>query len=286
MKKIISSFILIFIIILTGCEKEVSYPITLSSTYYKESKFIDIDSKKLNKLIDSKESFVLFVYQPLCINSYEFNKVLTDFINNYGLTIYKVPFSDIKDTKLGDTIKYYPSFVIYNNGEIVDYLDAESDSDIEYYKSVDNFKDWLDDYITFNENSNKNYIEDEKEEENKKIDAILDDVEYSEDKINIYFFWGKGCPHCEEEFEFFESIQNEFGDYINIHSFEVWYNKDNEDLLEEFSSRMGDTVRGVPYTIIGKKSFTGFSSDYEEDMLKAIKDQYKNSYDVYFDEDK
>ena len=49
---------------------------------------------------------------------------------------------------------------------------------------------------------------------------------------------------------------------------------------------MGDEVKGVPYTIIGKETFTGFSEDYEENMLNAIKNQYKNSYDVYFDETK
>lgn len=284
MKKFICSFILIFTLIITGCKNE-DYPITLSNKNYKESKFVDIDSKKLNKLVKEEESFVLFIYQPLCVTSYEFNKVLTEFLNEYKLAIYKIPFSEIKGTSLEDKVKYYPSFVVYNKGEVVDYLDAESDEDTEYYKTVNAFKDWLDDYITFDVNESNNYVSNTKKE-NKKNDTILEDVEYSKDKINIYFFWGKGCPHCEEEFEFFESIQNEFGDYINIHSFEVWYNKDNEELLEEFSSRMGDTVRGVPYTIIGKKTFTGFSSDYEEDMLKAIKEQYKNSYDVYFDKDK
>ena len=29
--------------------------------------------------------------------------------------------------------------------------------------------------------------------------------------------------------------------------------------------------------------FSGFSKNYEEQFLKAIKEQYHNSYDVYFD---
>ena len=49
----------------------------------------------------------------------------------------------MKETELKEYIKYYPSLVIYYEGEIVDYLDTNSDSDSEYYKSVDGFKKWF-----------------------------------------------------------------------------------------------------------------------------------------------
>lgn len=47
---------------------------------------------------------------------------------------------------------------------------------------------------------------------------------------------------------------------------------------------MGDTTNGVPYTIIGEKSFFGFGESSKEEFLKAIEEQYQNNYDVYFDE--
>jgi len=47
---------------------------------------------------------------------------------------------------------------------------------------------------------------------------------------------------------------------------------------------MGDKVTGVPYTIIGKKSFTGFGEKSKINFIQAIESQYKNSYDVYFDQ--
>lgn len=46
---------------------------------------------------------------------------------------------------------------------------------------------------------------------------------------------------------------------------------------------MGDEAKGVPYTIIGNKSFTGFNEEDKKDLIDAIESQYKNSYDVYFD---
>ena len=104
-----------------------------------------------------------------------------------------------------------------------------------------------------------------------------------EEKIRLYLFHQNGCPHCEEEFKFLKSIETEYGKYFTLNTFEVWYSKDNAKILEQFANAMGDEVKGVPYTIIGNKTFSGFSKKYEEQFLNAIKDQYHNSYDVYFD---
>ena len=45
---------------------------------------------------------------------------------------------------------------------------------------------------------------------------------------------------------------------------------------------MGDEVKGVPYTIIGNETFSGFGEKIKEQIKTAIKTQSKNSYDVYF----
>ena len=78
------------------------------------------------------------------------------------------------------------------------------------------------------------------------------------------------------------SITNEYGKYFKLNKFEVWHNENNKKIYQQFSSKMGDKSKGVPYIIIGEQSFIGFSSSYKEDIIKAITSQYKNSYDVYF----
>ncbi|KKT07630.1 MAG: putative membrane protein, partial [Candidatus Nomurabacteria bacterium GW2011_GWB1_43_19] len=30
------------------------------------------------------------------------------------------------------------------------------------------------------------------------------------DPINIYFFWGEGCPHCEKEKPFLETLEEKY----------------------------------------------------------------------------
>lgn len=283
MKKLIGfSLAMIFCFLLVGCNNKQD-TFSLDKEYYQNNSFNELDKNTFDDLINNKKSFAIFTYQPLCSTSYEFNKILTEFANQYQISFYKMSFSDMKETELKEYIKYYPSLVIYYEGEIVDYLDANSDSDSEYYKSVDGFKKWFSNYVSIQKaNSNDNLILEEETNNHTKIDAKLEDIVYDENKVNIYFFWGNGCPHCEEEFKFLKSIETEYGNYFTLNTFEVWYSKDNAKILEQFANAMGDEVSGVPYTIIGNKTFTGFSEKYKEQFLKAIKDQYHNSYDVYF----
>ena len=283
MKKLIGfSLAMIFCFLLVGCNNKQD-TFSLDKEYYQNNSFNELDKNTFDDLINNEKSFAIFIYQPLCTTSYEFNKILTEFANQYQISFYKMSFSDMKETELKEYIKYYPSLVIYYEGEIVDYLDANSDSDSEYYKSVDGFKKWFSNYVSIQKaNSNDNLILEEETNNHTKIDAKLEDIVYDENKVNIYFFWGNGCPHCEEEFKFLKSIETEYGNYFTLNTFEVWYSKDNAKILEQFANAMGDEVSGVPYTIIGNKTFTGFSETYKEQFLKAIKDQYHNSYDVYF----
>ena len=281
MKKV---FILIIIsFLLLGCDRQNVF--SLEEKYYGNSSFNELDVDSYNKLIENKESFAIFIYQPLCTTSYDFNKVLTEFSLDYQISFYKMSFANMMETDLKQSIKYYPSLVIFNEGKLVDFLDANSEEDINYYKNSDEFKNWFTSYVLLKEvnNSFKPENNDNLIDNSSKIDAELENIKYDENKANIYFFWGNGCPHCEKEFEFFESIKTEYGDYFTLHSFETWYDEENAELLNQFASAMGDKVTGVPYTIIGNKTFKGFSESKEKEFLEAIKTQYKNSYDVYFE---
>ena len=53
--------------------------------------------------------------------------------------------------------------------------------------------------------------------------------EEGNDPVNVYFFHGDGCPHCAEAEEFFNSIEDEYGDMFDVVSYEVWYNETNAE---------------------------------------------------------
>lgn len=277
--------IIITIIILTTSKNEK--PFYLENSYYGANSMTEIELEELNSLVNNKESFAVFVYQPMCVTSSDFEKVLNEFLEDKDLSIYKIAFSSIKDTKLGKLIKYYPSFIIYNKGKIVDFLEANKDEDVNYYTSKDGFESWITKYIKLKENSSddiKLYESKSTEDKNNILEDInLENVFKEDNKVNIYLFWGNGCPHCKEEFKFFDSIKEKYEDHYNLYTFETWYNEENEKLLYTFANAMGDEVTGVPYTIIGEKSFSGFKEQYKNEFINAIEDQSKNRYDVYFD---
>lgn len=279
--------IIIGIIVIRNMPEKKFY---LEDKYYGGSDFIEIKTSDLEKLIDDKESFALFVYQPACVTSANFEQILKDFSNSNNIEIYKIAFSDIKDTSLSKYIKYYPSFAIFNKGNMVSYLDANSDNDLKYYESKDEFQKWFTSFVLLKDTDNSNSSENEnvtEESENTKeetpTEINLENVTYDKNKVNIYFFWGSTCPHCKAEFAFFDEIKEEYGDYYNLYTYEVWENPNNEKIMNKFADALNEEVTGVPYTVIGDVAFTGFGESSKEKFIETIKNKHQNSSDVYFD---
>ena len=118
-------------------------PFYLDSNYYGIDSIKEIRIDELNRLIDNKKSFAIFIYQPKCITSFDFESVLNEFIEEEKISIYKIAFSDIKDTKIGKSIKY----LVYNKGRMVDFLRANKNEDVKYYLSKKGFKSWFTKYV-------------------------------------------------------------------------------------------------------------------------------------------
>lgn len=103
-------------------------------------------------------------------------------------------------------------------------------------------------------------------------------------EVNLYFFHGNGCPHCEEANTWFEEIEEEYGEYFNLVSYEVWYNADNSELMSSVAEVRKETADGIPYIIVGNQSWSGFNESYKEEILTKIKSEYEQEpaerYDV------
>lgn len=85
------------------------------------------------------------------------------------------------------------------------------------------------------------------------------------DKVNVYMFYGETCPHCEEEYEYLNSIKEKYN--INIYRYEVWYNEENKKLLNEISDFLDTNVTGVPYTVVNNKAISGYIKSTTPDTL-------------------
>ncbi len=86
----------------------------------------------------------------------------------------------------------------------------------------------------------------------------------------IYFFWGRGCPHCEEEKIFLSGMKKEYPS-IKIIDHEVWYNKENAALLTRMAKAYNMKASGVPVSFIGKNAFIGFSRQSKEEIAESIR---------------
>lgn len=104
-----------------------------------------------------------------------------------------------------------------------------------------------------------------------KLHDIVD-KKVEDDKINIYFFRGEGCPHCADEEKWFKEIKEEYKDKINIYDFEVWHNDDNLELLDKVKKELNSKSTGIPFTVIGEEYFTGFSETTKSRIENTIKD--------------
>ena len=114
------------------------------------------------------------------------------------------------------------------------------------------------------------------EKKSNSINKSTDLKKKEDGKVVIYFFRGEGCPHCAEAEEWFDSIQNEYGNMFKVEDYETWYDEENADFMERVAKSRGETASGVPYIIIGDKSWMGFTESYENEMLEEIKTVYND----------
>lgn len=106
----------------------------------------------------------------------------------------------------------------------------------------------------------------------------------SNDEVTIYLFRGEGCPHCEEFETWLEEIKPEYGDLFKVVDYEVWNDEKNAELMERVADARDEEASGVPYIIIGNKSWNGFADEYKEEILAEIKSLHEQEpakrYDI------
>ncbi len=76
-------------------------------------------------------------------------------------------------------------------------------------------------------------------------------------KVNLYFFWGNGCPHCAEEEKFLDKLEKDYPN-LAINKFEVWGNAKNRELLKKVGEKLNADIKGVPFTVVGENHIGGY----------------------------
>ncbi|MBE6150729.1 MAG: hypothetical protein E7162_02795 [Firmicutes bacterium] len=103
--------------------------------------------------------------------------------------------------------------------------------------------------------------------------------EVKKEPIKIYEFYGDGCGYCAASFQYFESLEEEYGDYFDLVKFEVWKSEENTALMEAVAKAYNETTSGVPYIIIGDYTLNGYSEGDNDDILNSIIKEYEKDED-------
>ena len=104
----------------------------------------------------------------------------------------------------------------------------------------------------------------------EKISHDFSKYKETDDQVVIYLFRGNGCGFCRNFLTFLNSIIGEYGKYFKVVSFEVWYDQDNVNLMNDVASVLNTTVDGVPFIVIGNTVIPGYNKDYDNQIKQAI----------------
>jgi thiol-disulfide isomerase/thioredoxin len=99
--------------------------------------------------------------------------------------------------------------------------------------------------------------------------------------LPVYFFWGDGCPHCEDEKEFILKIKDDYPE-IEWLSFETWNNEGNYKLMLQMTrEKTGQASGVVPTIIIGDEVIYGFDEAETTGVkIKGLLDVYRLGIEV------
>lgn len=121
--------------------------VTLDEEYYCrtecDGEYLEISGAEYEGLAEAGKSFVVFVDQGGCTTADRLRGFVKDWGMGAGVKAYRMMFSEVKKSSLGNNVKYYPSVVVVSRGKPVAWLKADSDEDAEAYNNYDAFKDWI-----------------------------------------------------------------------------------------------------------------------------------------------
>ena len=117
---------------------------------------------------------------------------------------------------------------------------------------------------------------------NKLKAADLSSYQENSNKVNVYIFRGSSCWHCLDEITWLAENYKEYSQYINVHTYEVWGNKENNKLMSSVANLLGKKVSGVPFTVVGKDTFSGFGENTGSQIIEKAKQLYSSNekYDI------
>lgn len=143
----ISIILILSIVLIITNKKHKEEKFYLEDKYYNIGEYISSNDTYINKLIDKKENFIIYVHNNYCAFTKPCENIFKEVMIENNIDIIEITLKDFKKTKYYKKVKYAPSIIIVKEGKIVDYLDTEKDEDLDKYQEPESFEKWLKKYI-------------------------------------------------------------------------------------------------------------------------------------------
>lgn len=125
-----------------------SHKVKLDAEYYADgAEFMELTAGEYEGLIEAKKSFVVMVDQSGCTTADRLREYVTRYMIETGILVYRMMFTEVKESSLHEKVKYYPSVAVVSKGKVVAYLRADEDADADKYNDYDAFKAWIGKYL-------------------------------------------------------------------------------------------------------------------------------------------
>lgn len=103
---------------------------------------------------------------------------------------------------------------------------------------------------------------------------FISNISAEENLVNLYLFYSNTCSHCEAEMKLLDELQEDY-DNLKIYKYEI-SGDENSLLLSQVSEMFNINVTGVPFTIIGEKTFFGYSEENSKKKFVGTIEYYSS----------
>ena len=106
---------------------------------------------------------------------------------------------------------------------------------------------------------------------------FIPNVKAKDNKVTLYLFYSKTCPHCAKEKEYLKELEKKYSN-LEIKKYEV-SEKNTSKWFKLVDESLNDNNQYIPYTIIGTDSLVGFNEYTKDKINEYIKQCSK--YECY-----
>ncbi len=119
----------------------------LSEDVGKAGQLTEITASEFEKMIATRRNFIVVAHMVVCPAEFPLLDTARQYVKEAGVPVYGMVEDEFKKTAMAEVVRFLPSAVIYREGKMVDYLDAEADEDVRFYGSAQDFGEWVEKWV-------------------------------------------------------------------------------------------------------------------------------------------